>query len=50
MFRKKLNTSGVYGRIARGKTLLSKKNIGALLKFAKEQWISQKAIGRMLCG
>ena len=43
-----LNKSGVHGRIARRKPLLSKKNIAARLKFAT--WMSQKAIGRIFCG
>ena len=34
--RKRLNKNGVHGRIARRKPLLSKKNIAAHLKFAKE--------------
>ncbi len=34
--RKRLNKNGVHGRIARRKPLLSKKNIAACLKFAKE--------------
>ena len=34
--RKTLNKDGVHGRIARRKSLLSKKNIAACLTFAKD--------------
>jgi hypothetical protein len=36
MIRKTLNKNGVHGRTPRKKPLLSKKNIAAHLKFAKE--------------
>jgi len=46
--RKTLNKNGVPGRIARRKPPLSKKNIAAHLKFAKDHLDDPE--GRMFCG
>uniref|UniRef100_T1E4C8 Transposase n=1 Tax=Crotalus horridus TaxID=35024 RepID=T1E4C8_CROHD len=47
--RKTLNKSGVHGRTPRRKPLLSKKNIAARLKFAKEH-IFHSSTGKIYCG
>ena len=42
-----MNINGVYGRVARRKPILSKKNIAAVYCLLKTTWISQKVIRTM---
>ncbi|KAK3538352.1 hypothetical protein QTP70_035208 [Hemibagrus guttatus] len=48
--RKRLGKNGLRGRVPRQKPLLSKKNIKALLSFARKHLDDPKTFGKILCG